>query len=264
MPAAETPSGPITPNDFSLAWDQRIRDADLLTVARRRTVVVAPHPDDESLGTGGLIMRQLARGAAVVVVAVTDGEAAYAAWPGPHLAATRRDEQFAALGILGVPVAHTVRLGLPDSAVAEHESELVEELSALVEPGDIVVAPWVHDWHPDHEACGRAAQTIAARHSCTLLGSLFWALHHTDPGLHPDIDLAVLALTDLDASRRHAALRAHTSQFAAGDQRPILDGALLEAWSARPEPYVVSTPLVSGSQDAGSHVAERHAKRAER
>ncbi len=262
MPPTDTRPGPTPPTDFSVGWNERLRDAARLTVARGRTVVIAPHPDDESLGTGGLVMHQLARELAVVVVAVTDGEAAYPAWPAPGLAATRRDEQFAALGILGVPVAQTVRLGLPDSAVAAHESELVEKLSALVEPGDIVVAPWVHDWHPDHEACGRAAQTIAARHSCTLLGSLFWALHHTDPALHPDIDLAVLELTDLESSRRHAALRAHASQFEPGGQLPILDAKLLEAWSARPEPYVVSP--VSDSRDAASCGAERHGRRAER
>ena len=42
-----------------------------------RLVVVAPHPDDEALGVGGLITRCIAEGWAVHVVAVSDGEAAY-------------------------------------------------------------------------------------------------------------------------------------------------------------------------------------------
>ncbi|MEI6861832.1 MAG: PIG-L family deacetylase, partial [Verrucomicrobiota bacterium] len=38
-----------------------------------RVTVLAPHPDDEALGTGGLIQQALARGAAVRVVLLTDG-----------------------------------------------------------------------------------------------------------------------------------------------------------------------------------------------
>src|ERR1700722_11526713 len=39
-------------------------------------LVVAPHPDDEILGAGGLVQSWVASGGAVTVVSVTDGEAA--------------------------------------------------------------------------------------------------------------------------------------------------------------------------------------------
>ena len=40
-----------------------------------RVVVVAPHPDDEVLGAGGALASLAVRGARLLLVAVTDGEA---------------------------------------------------------------------------------------------------------------------------------------------------------------------------------------------
>ncbi|MCB1569830.1 MAG: PIG-L family deacetylase, partial [Xanthomonadales bacterium] len=44
-----------------------LRDSD-------RLLVVVPHPDDETLATGGLIQRALLAGAALRVVFATDGD----------------------------------------------------------------------------------------------------------------------------------------------------------------------------------------------
>jgi LmbE family N-acetylglucosaminyl deacetylase len=219
-------------------WDRHLRSVPTLRPPARRTVVVVPHPDDESLSSGGLIMHQVARGVPVTVVAVTDGEAAYPAWPDSDLAATRREEQHTALSILGVPATATLRFGLPDGAVDTHGDELVERLRTIINPGDLVVAPWIHDWHPDHVACARAAHEVAMSSSCTLLGSLFWALHHVDPRDHPDVAFAALELTDDECLWRHEALRAHTSQF--NSPEPILDESLVDVIRVPVEQYVVS------------------------
>ena len=66
-------------------------------------VVVSPHPDDETLGVGGLMAELLARRWSVCVVAVTDGEAAHGRQvpsAARRLARRRRAEQEAALGRL--------------------------------------------------------------------------------------------------------------------------------------------------------------------
>ena len=60
----------------------------------------------------------------------------------------RRSEQDKALHMLDVPLGSTIRLHIPDGKVADHEDELSEVLEDLIEPGDLIVAPWVHDWHP--------------------------------------------------------------------------------------------------------------------
>jgi LmbE family N-acetylglucosaminyl deacetylase len=224
--------------ELAASWAPILRSATPVHLPARRTIVVAPHPDDETLSSGGLIMRQIARRVPVTVVAVTDGEAAYPSWSAPGLAAARREEQATALSLLGVPAAATVRLGLPDSSVAAHQDDLAEHLDRLVEPGDVIVAPWRHDWHADHEACGRAAETVARANRCTLFGSLFWALHRVEPEDHPDARIAALSLTDDEAMWRRVALRSHASQFDGGRHRPILDDTLVERLLQPVEHYI--------------------------
>ena len=65
----------------------------------QRLVVIAPHPDDESLGIGGTIA-MLARRVPVTVVCVTDGEAAPSMLHGGDLAVTRRAEMVEAVETL--------------------------------------------------------------------------------------------------------------------------------------------------------------------
>jgi LmbE family N-acetylglucosaminyl deacetylase len=94
-----------------------------------RVLIVAPHCDDETLGAGGLIQDALARGAAVRVVIVTNGD--------NNLVATdlefktikssarefviegerRQQESLNALAILGVPARDVLFLGYPDQGL---------------------------------------------------------------------------------------------------------------------------------------------------
>ena len=85
----------------------------------RRLVVVAPHPDDEVLGAGGLLQYMAAVGVETLVVAVTDGEAFYpgAAAQGYDLPAMRAAESQVALERLGCGTTPIQRLGFPDGAV---------------------------------------------------------------------------------------------------------------------------------------------------
>lgn len=135
---------------------------EVAALAGERVVVVAAHPDDETLGAGGL-MRALHRaGARVELVVATDGEAAFPALDGAGrtaLAATRRDELDAALvanGMAGVPVH---RLGMPDSAL--DADVLAAALEPLLVGVEAVLAPWTGDPHPDHAAAGRAVAAAA-------------------------------------------------------------------------------------------------------
>jgi LmbE family N-acetylglucosaminyl deacetylase len=88
------------------------------------TLVLAPHPDDETLGAGGLIAKLCRAGVSVTVVAITDGEGAYA--DTPDLGATRILEQTEALDRLGVPNSRIHRLHLPDRDVSTYEEVLVD------------------------------------------------------------------------------------------------------------------------------------------
>src|SRR5205823_1168784 len=92
---------------------------------RGRLVVVSPHPDDETLGAGGIIHDLCAGGWTVTVVAVTDGEAAYGrddASAVERLAAIRRQEQSRAIAHLGK--VDVLRVGVPDGEVANAAARL--------------------------------------------------------------------------------------------------------------------------------------------
>ena len=209
-----------------------------LQVPARRTLVVVPHPDDECLATGGLIARQRSLGIEVVVIAVTDGEAAYDHWNGESLAAIRRSEQAAALRLLSAD--EPVRLGLPDSAVAEHVGALIAELERLLRPDDLLVSPCLDDWHPDHVACALAARAVTRSH-CRVewWGSMFW-MHHFPPAQLPD-GLAALALTSVEVAQRLEAVACHASQRSTTEGTPIVDDERCAHLLAPVELYVVAT-----------------------
>ena len=145
----------------------------------QRVVVVAPHPDDEVLGTGGMIAERCREKLPVLVVAVTDGEAAYPS--APDLGALRRVEQERALRAVGLSGGDIVRLGLPDGDVSAFEDSLVESLREILTADSVLVAPWELDSHPDHEACGRAAVRAAEACDSELVSYLFWAWHRRRP-----------------------------------------------------------------------------------
>ena len=186
-------TGLITPGAGTLeaewaAWDALRRLPVLNTTACRRAVVVAPHPDDETLAVGGLIAVLLAQGGQVVLVAATDGEASHpnsAAMTPDGLRQLRARETDRALAVLadGAPggaVLH--RLRLPDGGLADHGDALATALVPLLGPADWCIAPFDGDGHPDHDAGGRAAARACAATGARLLSYPLWAWHWARPG----------------------------------------------------------------------------------
>ncbi len=150
----------------------------------RRIVIVAPHPDDEVFGTGGLAQAARAMGIPVEFVSVSDGEASHdGVVPGYpcRLRAARSAETSLALRRLGWATPAITRLALPDGQLALHVDCLVASLLDLLGPEDLCLAPWWHDGHPDHDACGRAARLAVRSTGAQLLGYLVWAWHWADP-----------------------------------------------------------------------------------
>jgi LmbE family N-acetylglucosaminyl deacetylase len=86
-------------------------------------ILVARHPDDETLGLGATAAVLSGRGVIVQVVAVTDGEGAYprrGREARAELAEERREELVTAAIRLGLP--RPWFLGLPDGEVGANES----------------------------------------------------------------------------------------------------------------------------------------------
>lgn len=200
-----------------------------------RLVVVSPHPDDEVLGCGGLIQAALAAQLPVSLVSVTDGEACYPGqgqWPVERLRRVRRAELRRALARLGV-LAPVQALGLADGAVAPAQGLLQRQLHARLQAEDLVLAPWEHDGHPDHEACGRAARKAAAECGARLLQYPVWAWHWLDPeaAAAPWPRAWRVPMPAQARQRKRHALAAYASQTGAAgglDCAPILPAHVLE------------------------------------
>lgn len=197
-------------------------EADTVLLGARRLVVVSPHPDDEVLACGGLMQAALAQGCAVQVVSVTDGEACYPDqphWPVTRLRDARRRELATAMQALGMDATHVTALGLPDGDVGRHETDLAAHLAARLFPGDVVVAPWVRDAHPDHEATGRAACAAAASCGARALQYPVWAWHWLDPSAAsgPWTNAQRVGMCTASQSRKQQAIAAFATQTGAVD-----------------------------------------------
>lgn len=183
----------------------------------RRLVVVAPHPDDETLGAGGLIHRCCQARREVVVVEVTDGDAAdplAGTTARDRLARRRRAEQREAVGRLGVEAGRLHHLGFGDGDLPAHVEEIVRGLTPLLDEATTVAVTLGADGHPDHAATADAARQAAAKARCALLEYPIWAWHWAGPG---DAGLPwargrSLPLDDLTRSVKRRAVDAYPSQ----------------------------------------------------
>jgi LmbE family N-acetylglucosaminyl deacetylase len=192
-------------------------------------LVVSPHPDDETLAVGGLIAAAHSRGIDVTLLAVTDGESAYGL--DHSLGVVRQTEQERAAAHLGIPREKIVRLCLPDSGVMAREAELIRRMEALVSRNTFLVAPWSEDFHPDHKACGRAAERVAAAAGIDLASYFFWTWHTQRVDEVETIPLRKLELNSEWLAAKTMALAEHRSQLTRNGGTPILTEDLL--WPAR-------------------------------
>lgn len=204
-----------------------------MEVVRGRVVVVAAHPDDETLGAAGYLRAVHAEGASVALVVATDGEAAFpeaGAGERAALAKARRAELTAALAALGLADTPVTWLGLPDSGLADREDALVEALREPLRDADLVLAPWVDDPHPDHAAAGRAANRAAPVRTHRFGYPIWmWPWLRPDDPVVPWPTAACFALDDAARTAKAAAIERFTTQLAPApdDGPPILPREVL-------------------------------------
>lgn len=133
----------------------------------RRALIVAPHPDDETIGAYGLIRALKARSVQVRVMVVTDGAASHPAsqrWPHRRLIAERRRETRAAMRRIGVMAGEVTFLGQPDGGLAESADAATTVRRAVARSAsDLLVTPAPDDNHPDHRAVADALRRSAVR-----------------------------------------------------------------------------------------------------
>lgn len=186
-------------------------------------VVVSPHPDDESLGTGGLIAAACSQAQHVDVVLVTDGAGSHPnsrAYPADRLARLRKAEIEQAGGALGLPADRLTCLDLPDAHVPTSGPSFDAAVARLAGVVDVVGAEtvfvtWQHDPHCDHDASARMALTLRrGKPGLKLWSYPIWGWHL---GADERIDAPAPNGYRLDISRwigqKQAAIAAHRSQM---------------------------------------------------
>lgn len=191
------------------------RPADLAALCGSGGVlVIAPHPDDESLGMGGAIAMAAAAGRGVQIVALTGGNRSHtsARVPPAALARLRARELREAARHLGAPPP--VMLGHDDQAAPEAPSP--DEIARLAAQADGIRATaiwtcWRHDPHPDHQRGARYAERLAAALALPRPVEVpVWGRFTETPPGRPVLRLAAPAWA---LQRKAQAIAAHCSQM---------------------------------------------------
>lgn len=239
-------------------------------------VLLAAHPDDESLGAGGLLARLHDVGADVRVLLCTAGEASHPGSPTTtpeQLSALRLREFGDALAGLA-PAARWEHLGLPDGQLAGHREAVCSAVRRTVAdaaavsgrpPGRVVlVAPYRLDGHPDHDALGSAAAEVASADGHGLLEYPIWYWHWAEPSA---ADWQSWRRVPLSRTEQHAKARAmasHASQVRALSGQPgdevLLPPAVLRHFERSFETFAWSRPAArfagaAGGAPDGPHTA---------
>jgi len=145
-------------------------------------LVVAPHPDDETLGCGGLIAECCARGNSVHVLILTDGTGSHTKsreYPRQRLAALREDETRQAVATLGLPEDRLTFFGLQDGHAPLRGSKLRATAGRIAEHAreraiGTICTTWWYDPHRDHRAAYRLARLAAGQLGTKLLCYPVW------------------------------------------------------------------------------------------
>jgi len=210
----------MTGADVRRAW-RDLPLAGLEAVTAGPPLVLAPHPDDESLGCGGLIAASVAAGTPALVAILTDGTGSHPhsrRFPPSALRDLRETEAREAAAALGLPADRIEFLRLRDTAAPsagtdfEHAVERVAEL-ARRRGCTTLCTTWQHDPHGDHAAAHAIGVAAAARAGVRLWVYPVWGWALAEDAWLPDAPMRGVRL-DIAASlpAKRAAIAAHASQ----------------------------------------------------
>ena len=149
------------------------------------TLVVAPHPDDESLACGGLISLLQRAGISVCVTIVSDGSGSHTrsrAYPPDALRDLREREATAAVAELGIAATDISFMRFPDTQVPYPDCATFQDAVDCCltvfrrRVPETILVPWRRDPHTDHRATWHIVQAALARLSacCRVIEYPVW------------------------------------------------------------------------------------------
>jgi LmbE family N-acetylglucosaminyl deacetylase len=207
-------------------------------------MLIAPHPDDESLACGVMLQQAVRAGAAVRVIYVTDGD--NNPWPQRFLerkwhlneiarkrwARLRRAEARAALRVLGVSPLHAHFLGWPDQGLTEllmrdcrSRQEHLATIIAEWAPTDLLL-PSATDTHPDHNAVAVLVRLAMLTLGSPDISAWSYVVHGRNASFLKDAGQVQQTKTEI--VRKKMAIRRHKTQLSLSQRRFL-------RYAARPE-----------------------------
>lgn len=175
-PDAQADIIPVSPPDNYFpfqAWQQQINQWHICPLPRLLTLpqninvlMIAPHPDDETLGCGGTLALLRQQGCHVKVAIITDGsQGDPLGYSAEEVVSRRQRESITALNILGIQ--DVICLHAPDSHY-QYTETIATQLTALLEnyQADWILLPSVLDYHRDHVAISLSLLELWQQHGC--------------------------------------------------------------------------------------------------
>lgn len=179
----------------------------------KTSLIIAPHPDDAELAMGGTIAKMITSGWDVIIADLTDGE------PTPFGSKQMRAKEVEkASEILGIK--KRICLNMPNRSLEAslENRKKVAEIIRLNKP-DILFAPAMPDWHPDHKAAlelTQAARFQAKYHKTDIAGKPHWTdklwLYYSPHRRQYPTPSFIIDISEL-WQKKLAAVRAYQSQL---------------------------------------------------
>lgn len=145
-----------------------------------KVLVVAPHPDDESLACGGMIALLQSQKQKVWVLFMTNGEASHPnskLFPSKILGALRKNEAINACKILGLPEDDIFFMNAGDGCLSNFVNKDISiKIKNLIEEKepDSILTPWRRDHHSDHIATTQLVREAAAKKDILIVEYPVW------------------------------------------------------------------------------------------
>ena len=155
-------------------WEPR----QLVAPIGNRILALCPHPDDESIGAGGLLLAHRGH-SAIHLLCLCNGEGGGELDPTEAGTTTMTEVRRAEFGTTAqtLKAASVHHLGFPDGAIP-YSSAAVEQLQMLISAirPDVVVLPWFLDDHPDHRRANILYAWACADVEAMVLGYEIWTM----------------------------------------------------------------------------------------
>ncbi|MDH5203220.1 MAG: PIG-L family deacetylase [Nitrospirota bacterium] len=145
-------------------------------------LVIAPHPDDESLGCGGSIVKHIKAGNRVKVIFLTDGDQGdFEGRFGGNYVSMRKQSAHKAMEILGVQDYEF--WGYKDRNLHLSEKEVTDRLRHTIETfsPSLIYVPSPFEAHPDHRTSFKIVWELRKKVSITV------ALYEVLMALYPNV-----------------------------------------------------------------------------